>query len=268
MTGSVFMETLRRGWRGMLYWGIGLGLYGFFITSFTQDADMLKQYTELAKSLPPALLAIVGGNNLEAMATPEGFLGLKFFSTSLLVTGIYAITCGLNVTANEEDAGIMDMVLSLPVFRWRLMVEKFLAYTLMVVGVVVLMVIGLALGNETTPVRVDAAKLIQSSLNVLPGTLLILAFTTFVAVVFRSKSTAIGAVSIFMLGSYFLNTLGEAASGTIVDQLRGASFFYYFDYTGVVMNGLNWGNIGLLLGVAALLFGGSLYLFQRRDVGL
>jgi beta-exotoxin I transport system permease protein len=267
MSGTVFMETLRRNWRTMLYWGIGLAIYGFFITSFIQDADMLKQYGDLVKSMPPALMAMFGAD-VSTLATPEGFLGFEFFSYSLLVTAIYAVTAGLNITANEEDAGIMDVVLSLPLVRWRIIVEKFLAYALMAVVITLIMTGGLTLGNQVSAVKIDSTKLIQGGLNMVPGTLVMLAFTTFIAVLVRSKGTATGIAAVFVIGSYFLNSLGEAASGTIMNQLRGISFFHYFDYSGVMTNGLNWGNIAVLLVAAVVLFGGSIWLFERRDVGI
>jgi beta-exotoxin I transport system permease protein len=267
MSGTVFMETLRSKWRTMLYWGLGLAVYGFFITSFIQDANMLKQYSELVKTLPPAMMAMFGAD-AASMATPEGFLGLEFFSYSLLVTAIYAVMAGLDITANEEDAGIMDVLLSLPLARWRVIVEKFLAYTLMLVVVIGVMTLGLTIGNQASAIKIDSPKLLESGFNVLPGTLLMMAFTTFVAVLVRTKGTATGIAAVFVIGSYLLNSLGEAASGSIANQLRGISFFRYFDYNGVIQTGLNWGNIGLLLGVAVILFAGSLWLFDRRDVGI
>ncbi len=267
MTGVVFMETMRRKWRTMLYWAIGLAIYGFFITSFVQDSNMLKQYGELMKNMPPAMMAMFGAD-AASMATPEGFIGLEFFSYSLLVTAIFAIMAGLDITANEEDAGIMDVLLSLPLVRWRVIVEKFVAYVLMLVIIILVMTLGLTIGNQASAIKIDVPKLLESGFNMMPGTLLMMAFTTFIAVLVRSKGTATGVAAVFVIGSYFLNTLGQAASGTIVDQASAISFFHYFDYNGVMIHGLNWGNIGLLIAVSVLLFAGSLWLFQHRDIGI
>jgi hypothetical protein len=61
MNGTLFIETLPRSWRGTLYWGIAVGLYGFFISNFIQDAAVLKKYAQVAKSFPPQLLQRFGG---------------------------------------------------------------------------------------------------------------------------------------------------------------------------------------------------------------
>ena len=37
MTGNIFTETLRRGWRVMVYWGIGMGLYSVINTIISQE---------------------------------------------------------------------------------------------------------------------------------------------------------------------------------------------------------------------------------------
>src|SRR6266496_498349 len=106
MNGVVFIETLRRGWRGMFYWGLGFAIYAMMIVMVVQDANMLKQYGEITKTIPPALMQLLGGD-AASLATPEGFLAYGFFGYLLLIFAVYAILSGLNITANDEDAGIM-----------------------------------------------------------------------------------------------------------------------------------------------------------------
>jgi putative exporter of polyketide antibiotics len=73
---------------------------------------------------------------------------------------------------------------------------------------------------------------------------------------------------VFVVGSYFVDFLGGAASGSLADALRALSFFSYYDATTVMQTGLNWGSVALLLGVTAALVAGALWFFQRRDVGV
>src|SRR5664279_6230367 len=124
MTGVVFMHTLRRNWLTGLYWAIGIAILGAYIIVVIPNVDMLKQYADLVKTLPPLMLQLFGANNAAEIATPAGFLDFGFFSYTLLVMGAYAVVVGLNVTANEEDRGIMDITLSLPIPRWRLVLER------------------------------------------------------------------------------------------------------------------------------------------------
>ena len=88
--------------------------------------------------MPPLLLQAFGMTDAAQLATPAGFLDFGFFSYMMLVLAAYAVIAGLSVTANEEDRGIMDVLLSLPIPRWRLVVERFLAYALILVLILVL----------------------------------------------------------------------------------------------------------------------------------
>jgi hypothetical protein len=70
------------------------------------------------------------------------------------------------------------------------------------------------------------------------------------------------------MGSCFLNFLGQATTRTLAGQLRVISFFNDDDPNGVIQHGLNWGNVGLLAAACGVLFAASLWLSERRDIGL
>lgn len=268
MQGVVFMETLRRSWRGTLGWGLGMFLLGLFVTVIVQDADMLKRLTELMESLPAPLLGMIGATeDVLAMATPEGFIGTAFFGRAVLIMAVYAILTGLNITANEEDQGILDVVFSLPLPRWRLILEKFAAYALLTVIILALSFLGLALGASNSAITVDLTKLLEGSINLLPGTLLMIAFTGLAGAIFSRRSIAVAVAALFVIGSYLLNFLGQMASESVFSTLSQFSFFRYFEGADVMVNGLSWGSIVALLLVTVAFVGGSLWFFQRRDIG-
>jgi ABC-2 type transport system permease protein len=268
MMGAIFKETLRRQWRQVLYWGIGMGLLGWYITFMLEDVDFLRQYAEIAESMPPVLLQMFGVDSAASLATPEGFIAFGFFSYALLILAVFAVASGMNVTANEEDEGILDIVLSMPIPRWRIIVEKYLAYTLMMVLILASSLVGLWLGMLSSPDVVDMSRLVVSTLNIIPSMLLMIAFTMFMGVLLRRRGTALGVSAVFIVASYFINFLGAAASGSLADTLRAVSFFRYYDAEEVMLSGLNYGNVALLLIVTVVLFAGSLYAFQRRDIGV
>jgi len=266
MTGVTFFETLRRHWRGMLYWGIGVGLMGILQVIVVPDADTLQQYAEIYESMP-GLIEALGGGDAAYNATPEGYLALQYFSFIVVIFAVYAVIGGLNVTANDEDAGITNMLLSLPLPRWRLLAEKTLAYALMLSGAIMIAGLGLCLGVVITPaVKVDLWKLIVSSFNIIPSTLLVLVFTVFAGAITRRKSFATGLAAVFVVASYFIDTLGRAASTSFANTVRTLSFFKYYDGTAVMQYGLAWGNILLLVAVSLALVGAAVWRFQRRDI--
>jgi ABC-type transport system involved in multi-copper enzyme maturation permease subunit len=264
------METLRRSWRGMLWWGLGIGSLGFFSIIIVPDVQALQQMAELMETLPPFLTQALGGGDISFMATPEGYLALQYFSFTLIVFAVYAVVSGLNVSSNDEERGILDVFLSLPIARARLVLEKFVAYSLLIMGAILISFVCMWIGIAITPTlaTVDIGKIVGATFAMLPASLLVLAFSLFVTALVRRRGLAIALASVFVIGSYFIDTIGRAAPDTIASTLRAISFFAYYDGAGVMQYGLSWGSMLVLFVSAAIFVAGGVWCFQRRDVGL
>lgn len=266
MSGSIFFETLRRSWRAALYWALGIALMGVYVVVVIPDVKVLKQYGELIKSMPKFLLAAVGGD-AASLATPEGFFGYSFFGWIMLVLAMFGVIAGMNITANEEDRGIMDVLLSLPLPRWRIVLEKYLAYVVMVLFIALVSFVSVwALVQNSTVFTLSTARLAEGMFNLVPSTLLVIAFTALVATVVRRRNTALAISAVFVVASYFVDVIGRSADSA--GGLRALSFYSYYNGSEVLVKGLVWGSaIGLLV-VAVLLIVAATAAFQRRDVGV
>jgi len=267
MQGELFLETLRHSWRTAFYWGLVLAFLAFLSMSFVQDMDALKQYEQLFKTLPPALLAAFGMNVTENF-TPEAFINLAVFARLALLVRIYGVMAGLSISSSEEDEGIMDMVLTTPVARWRVIVERFAAHCLLTVLLALLTYAGLLLGAQSVTMPMDMGKLFIASMNIIPLIIFTLGLTALVATLVRRRSVAIALVSGIVVGSYFVDALGAAASETIMNSLRAFSYFRYYDSQTVMSSGLNPLYLLILLGGSLLMIGAAVYRWERRDVGL
>ena len=95
-----------------------------------------------------------------------------------------------------------------------------------------------------------------------------IAITLFATTIVRRKATAVGITAGIIIASYFIDSIGRAVSNQIVEAVRKLSFFTYYDNQDVMTNGLNIGHIVLLLVITVILVAGSLWAFNRRDVGL
>jgi len=271
MSGTIFMELLRRNWRGMLFWGAGMALIAWLQIIILPDVDSLKQMADLMESLPPIFLQMFGGSSDPAfLSTPQGYLNFRFFSLLPLFLAVYAVAAGLGISANEEDQGILDMVLSLPVPRWRLVVERFLAYTVMLCGILVFSFVGLWIGTLMTPLfAVPASMLLVATFSALPLLLAMVAFAALMGTIWRRRGQAVVASSAFVVGAYVLDTLGKAATESVLNQISQLSVFRYYDTTSILQGGdPAWGNLGLLLVVALALWAGAAWFFERRDIGI
>jgi ABC-2 type transport system permease protein len=270
MPGSIFLETLRRHWRGIFWWSIGFGMVGGLQALILQDVTALQQIANLMEALPPFLVDAFAGGDAQYLATPEGYMGFRFYSLALLIFATYAVMAGLNVTANEEDRGQLDILLSLPVTRTRLMLEKLAAFALIIVGITLLtgLIIMSAVAISPLQGQFDSGRLWGATLNILPGTLLILAFTIFTGVLFQNRSRALTVTSVFVAASYFLDLLANTAPDSFLGGLRAISFFRYYDGVAAMRDGMNWSSVALLMLATVVLIGSSMYVFNRRDVSV
>jgi ABC-2 type transport system permease protein len=253
----------------MLYWAVGLSLLGFLIVLVVPDVDGLQNMAEVMASLPPFLLRAIGvGDDMTFLTTPEGWITIGFFGRMSLLIVFFPVIMGLRVTVNEEDSGTIDVLLSLPIERWRILLEKFAAYTASFLVIVTVLFVSLWVASQLVGVALNPARLAETTFNALPSMVLILAFTIFVGTLVHSRRLALGIALAFVIGSFMLNTIGATASDSLADQLRTFSFFRYFDSTTVMQNGLVWSNVFLLVAVTIVLFIGALWCFERRDVGM
>ncbi len=270
MLASIFAETLRRGWKPALFWGLGIGSLAWLQIIIVQDTTMITETARLMESVPPFLLEMFGGSSdIEFLSTPDGYLALQFFGFILMVFAFYAVVAGLNVTANDEDSGIMDVFLSLPVVRWQLVLVKVLAYLLLAALVVGITFAGMLIGFAMVPdVGFNIERQLLAALNILPSMAVVLTFTAMTAALIRRKGTAIAIAAAFVVGSYVLDIFGNSAPGTVLAMLRQLSFFAYYDSTGVIQNGLSPINIVVLLAVSAIFSAIAMWRYQQRDIGL
>lgn len=262
----IFIEQLKRAWRSAIFWGIGIGLLGFYVTSVIQNAEILAQYEEILAALPTPLLAAFGVSDVNSLVSPEGFIGFGFLFYAILALAVYAVLSGLNITANDEDEGIMEVMLALPIARWRVIAEKFAAYTLLSIVIVVISGMGLFAGASVTIIELDRMRLLQGTINMLPTMLIIMAFTAMVASLSSRKGIVATIATVFVVLSYFLFTIDNATDSPITTMLGQLSFFHYYDAEQVMQTGLMLGNVVLLIGLTMVCVAISLVAFEQRDI--
>ncbi len=270
MAGAVFFETLRRHWRAAVYWGLGIIVYGIIALLILPDQQALQQYVSLLQTVPSVVMSAFGLEDVGLIGTPEGFLGYSYFLYIILVIAVYAVLAGLNITASEEDSGVLDMVLSLPLPRWRIIVERFLAYSLLILLIILLGFIGLVAGRAMNvhAQPLEISTLLTSSLNMFPSGVLVLAVTTLAAVIVRRRGTAAALAGGFVVASYLIDILGSMANNAAGDALGSLSFFRHYDAMNVLIVGISGGSVVVLLVGTAVLVAAALVMFQQRDIAV
>ncbi|UPM44342.1 ABC transporter permease subunit [Halocatena salina] len=254
-------ESERR-FRGMVVIAAGLAiLTGFFVWYFSVlDTESLEQ---MATSLPPAMLEAFG---IETIATIEGFLAVEVYNFLwVLGLGLYfAYTAG-GLIAGDVERDRMDLLLSFPVSRSRLLLEKYssLLPPIVVFNVVVGVVVygsAVAIGESIDPIHL----LLVHALSI-PYLLACAAVgTVFTVLLDRADTAKRGAIGL-VFALFLLESV--TANAERLDWVGKLSPTQYYDPSEILVEGTYaLADSGVLLVTTVVLLLCSQLLFKRRDI--
>jgi ABC-2 type transport system permease protein len=252
----------------MAFWTLGLMVYTIGIELFYPTVRDSQQAIQqfIINSLPKNL-ASAFGFDITNFGTPVGFLNTEmfFFMVPVLVF-IFTIGLGSGAIAGEEEKGTMDLLLSFPVPRWRLVLEKASALVTLPLAVAFILWVGMSIGAAAVGMDISVRRLAEMCFSTaLLGVdfgLLALAL----GAASGSRGLAVGvAVGVGVI-SYFINALAPVAAG--IKHFQSLSLFYYYIGGEPLSSGLNAGHVAVMIAVAAVLLTAAILGFRRRDVAV
>ena len=264
LLGSVLLKTIRDQFPTILAWVVGLvaiiTLYLSFYPSIRSDPSL----TTLKSDALPAGVSTAFGLDAD-LSVGSAYLNATLFNLILPWLFIaYAVSNGTRMVAGDEDRGLLDVLLSLPVRRDRIVLDRFAALTILIAVLMVfagaaVWLVGLAVDIGVPVVDIAAAVVATALLGLSVGTvgLAIGALT-------GRPSLATGGSLAFALASYLLDTIGEAVVS--IDGLRRVSVFYAAYGNEPASSGFGWSGILALLGLTVVLTAVAVHGFARRDI--
>jgi ABC-2 type transport system permease protein len=267
MLRNVFLATLRERRRGLIGWSIGVAAFAAYGIAFWPTImAQAENLNRLVEDLPEAIRALAGGETID-YGTPEGYLGSQVFSLTIPVMFlIFAIGFGARTIAGEERAGTLDLLLSTPLPRWRIVAEKLGGMIVATLLVGTALWAALTLGSLATGMGIGAGRLAAAVLMVV---LLALTFGTLALAVGCAtgrRSVAVATATAVAFAAYMLEALAPAVD--MLDAIRGASPFFHYGGATTIREGIDPLNAAFLL-FLSLVFGAiALVAFDRRDVGV
>ena len=213
-------------------------------------------------AFPEELLALFGGGSL---STPEGWYTLETFGlmaplSVILVTAVM----GAGALAGEESRRTMAVLLSNPISRSRIVLEKAATMVLFGIAVGVATFAGVALGSVLGDLGMSIGNIAATAtLQVLVGLVfgaLALALSAGTGRTGVAISGAAGAALVLHLLTSLANISGALSA------VEWLSPFNYYLGSDPLMNGMDRGHAIVLAVPVLVLIAVSLVLFQRRDI--
>lgn len=267
MLRNVFLKTLRDQRRGLLWWSAGLTLLSGLIVAIYPSISGIEDLEKVVEAYPEELLALFGATDLPSITSPAGYLNAELFGLMLpFLFIIFAVAQGSSAIAGEERTGTLEILLSEPITRGRLILEKFASLVASMVILAVVLWVVLAVGSLVVNLDISLLRLAEMTISV---TLLGLAFGALAFAVggaIGGRSRSIGVAAAAVVATYLLNALSIIVD--FLEPTRWLSPFYYYNGATPLVNGLNLVHAVILLAVVLVLAATAYIGFQRRDLRL
>ena len=257
---ALVLHTTRLQARGVLIWGVALGLYSAaLVASFTTFSGSAEQMNQLLEAYPKGMLEAFGITDL---ADVENYMNSQVFLLAPLALAFFPILAAAGTIAGAEERGTIDVMLGNPIPRWQLVVGSFASIALSLLGI--LAVMGALTQITAALMDVDLAPKSTAAavLNMWPLCLLFGAVAMLCSSVFHRRAIAIAIPAFLLFAMYLLNTLGRVSED--LEGFQPASAFYY--HGSAIEDGIDWTNFaGLTLAALVLVLLAALA-FRRRDI--
>lgn len=267
MRSEVFRRVIASRRRSLLWWTIGVVLLMALIVLAYPAIRNESGFSDLMDQYPEFVQQILGlGSGLE-ITSPAGYLNSQVFANLLpLIFLIFLIGFAVRETAGEEREGTMDLELAHPVTRERAIAEKLVAVLtsglwLGIVSTGSLMILGPMVDMGLPFSGYLGATLATLLIGTVFGTLALA-----IGAATGSRGIAIGASSGLAVGFYILWGLAP-----LIEALQFTDVVnpFYWAFAGdPILNGIQGGNLALLVAMTAVFSAAALWGFRRRDIGV
>src|SRR6476660_9784051 len=158
--GSVLTKTLREQRRALAWWAFGLVAACVLTTAFYPSISKnAASFEKLLDSLPEGLRKAFG----EDFASPAGYLQARLFSIfAPVLLLIYAIGAGSRAIAGEEERQTLDLLLSAPVRRRRVVLDKALAMVVATAGLGAVLALAIVVTGPPFEISVGVANVVAA----------------------------------------------------------------------------------------------------------
>lgn len=254
----------QRRW-SMLWWSVGLAAFVWLeLSVYSSFKGQAAQLDKVLKNLPATVKSLFGAQDL---FSPVGYMNSHLYYLLIpLLLSFLTIGLGSSLIAREESDRTIELLLSRPISRGRLVIAKALAglsVALIVGGATALLTAGIVKAlNYPMPVnRVLFATTLSLIMALMFGAI------AFCATAFGrwGRGASLALAALIGLGSYIISSLE-----TDVHWLAWPAKllpFHYYNTTSVLYGHYTWMVAGVFSAITLALIGISWLAFRRRDIG-
>jgi ABC-2 type transport system permease protein len=261
---NIFLKSLWDKRYSLVLWSAGVILFVLMVMLFYPSVNTT-DYDLLFQSIDPDLLKVFVGT-ITSFNSPEGYLNSQlFFMIMPFIFLAFSILLGSETLAREEKKGTLELLLSTPISRWRVVLEKFAALTVANIILGIILFLCLVASVWWVDMNIETIRLWDISLALILFGVFFGGLSLALTCIRGNRELSMGLAGGLGVLSYFLNALAPVVEE--LEPYRELSVFYYYIGNDPILNGLDWWHGSVLLISVLLLVAVGIMVFQRRDLG-
>jgi ABC-2 type transport system permease protein len=259
----LLLKAWRDHWKGTTVWTIGLVLLvAVEQWVYPSIRDSAAGMAQLIEAYPEAMRAMF---RMEDYTSGTGFLNVELFSIMVPIAFIaIGASWGSTATADEEERGTADLLLTFPVSRTQVIVTKMIAAVVTLLALALVLWVSLLVGNRLIDVDIGLGNLLSTCLLQALLGILFCGVGFLVGAVTGRRGIALGVAITLALAAFLAYSLAPMAEG--FERLNPVNPFAWTLGGNPLVNGLDAGYALRLAVVALVLFACSVLAFRRRDI--
>ena len=255
---ALVAAQLRERRRSVLSWGLPIGFWSAFVVAIYPSVE--SALSKAIASYPEALKQAFG---IAELSSVEQYLNAEMLSLIVpLAVGYLAVRSVASGLSGAAESGRLDVLLSAPLSRRRLVAASFAAAAIELAAVLAVGVAICLLGSLLAGAGLSFGLALAGYANVWPPALLFASCGVLVTAWSLRTSVVTGSVAGLLVAMYVADLVGRL--DTSLDWVRYASVFRY--YGRAVEDGIDPLSFLGIVAAAVLVAALGALLFERRDL--
>ena len=264
MLRDIATKTLRDQGRALAGWAVAIVLLVAMYVAIWPSMRDQPALSDFLDQMPEAFRNLFAATGAD-MSTPLGYLQIELmsFMAPILVI-LYAVMAGSAAVAGEESRRTLDLLVTAPVSRRRIVIEKAIAMVVGTVGLSALLGVCLVVEGQFADMALPTGEVAAAMLHL-----------ALLGLVFGTMALAIGCLTgqaglskavpaVVAVVTYVVNGLGGMV--TWLEPLQRFSPFFQFSAHDPLRNGVSWPAVLVAFVTVLVLVVVAVIGFERRDV--
>lgn len=263
---SLLLQELRFRRNSIIGWAIGVSMLPAIYISFypTIQEDLMS----LQSILDLSIYKIMG----MSFGSFEDWIASTVTTIIPVVVAVYAVMDGTRTLAGEEDEGKLELIVTMPIHRWKIVTVKAIAhgiasFIILFVTAITSSVVFLIILDQVVNPAINAWDIFFGLLSAWPVMFALGMLNLFFGAFAPNRRIA----SIFGIILVAVNYFGNNIVGTVstMEKFQPIFLFHYYNSkASAFVTGQKFEDVLVLLTVAFAAYGLAVFFFHRRDISV